>query len=91
MSIKGRIGEAEVLARLAEEAAELAQAALKMRRAMKMDYADARFNLVAELSDVLCCVDELFDDQNAKHILDCIITMIEDKRRRWEEGLNSHG
>ena len=32
--IKGRLGEAEVLAQLAEECTELAQAALKMRRVL---------------------------------------------------------
>ena len=32
--IKGRLGEAEVLAQLAEECTELAQAALKLRRAL---------------------------------------------------------
>lgn len=59
--IKGRVSEPELLAQLAEEAAELSQAALKLRR--KLDgrnptpVAEAALmdNLVEELSDVLAC------------------------------------
>ena len=38
--IKGRLGEAEVLAQLAEECAELAQAALKLRPMLADEWAD---------------------------------------------------
>lgn len=57
--------ETEVLAQLAEEAAELAQAALKLRRALDgrnptpMSEAAARAAVVEECTDVALCLDLL--------------------------------
>ena len=59
--IKGRLGEAEVLAQLAEECAELAQAALKMRRALDRKnptpktVEECRRDLCEEYLDVIIC------------------------------------
>lgn len=61
ITIKDYLGEAEVLAQMAEEAAELAQAALKLRRAIdgknptpkSIEY--CRKGLVEEYSDVVHC------------------------------------
>lgn len=57
-----RIGTDEVLAQLAEEASELAQAALKARRALEgsknptpVALGEALENLTEEMSDVLLC------------------------------------
>ena len=59
--IKGRLGEAEVLAQLAEECAELAQAALKLRRALDgknptpNTEEERRRALLEEYTDVIHC------------------------------------
>lgn len=59
--IKGRLGEAEVLAQLAEECAELAQAALKLRRALDgknptpNTEEERRRALIEEYTDVIHC------------------------------------
>ncbi len=85
------LGEPEVLAQLAEEAAELAQAALKLRRAITGDNptpkteAECRAALLEEVADVELCLGELGfmgDDLTAQEI--CII---ERKRMRWFERL----
>ena len=59
------LGEPEVLAQLAEEAAELAQAALKLRRVLDgrnptpVTGQEARRNLMEEYTDVVHCAMEL--------------------------------
>lgn len=59
--IKGRLGEAEVLAQLAEECADLAQAALKLRRALDgknptpNTEEERRRALIEEYTDVIHC------------------------------------
>ena len=75
----------EILAQLAEEAAELAQAALKLRRALDgtnptpVSKADAGAALIEELSDVtLCC--KLLDAQPNYRI-------IQNKLNRWRKRL----
>ena len=56
--VKAQMGEAELLAQLAEEANELAQAALKLRRVIDgknptpVKYDDALENLQEEMADV---------------------------------------
>lgn len=52
----------EILAQLAEEASELAQAALKLRRALDgtnptpKDIGECRYNILEEFADVLNCI-----------------------------------
>lgn len=64
-SIVELIGKAAVYEQLAEEAAELAQAALKCARILRgenptpITWSDAYENLVEERMDVLACLDEL--------------------------------
>lgn len=66
MEIKDILPETEILAQLAEEAAELAQAALKLRRVLDgtnptpVTEGAARNDLVEEYGDVLNCADQLF-------------------------------
>lgn len=56
--VKVKMGEAELLAQLAEEAAEMGQAALKLRRVIDgknptpVTYDDAMENLLEEMADV---------------------------------------
>ena len=58
--------QAEILAQLAEEAAELAQAALKMRRTLgvgnptPVTAADAWYKLIEEIADVQVCINQVY-------------------------------
>ena len=60
--VRGKLSDPELLAQLAEEAAELAQAALKMRRVMDgsnptpVTFERAHNNLLEEICDVETCV-----------------------------------
>lgn len=79
------LGEAEVLAQLAEEAAELAQAALKLRRVVDgrnptpVTEQEARQNLMEEYTDVVHCALELGVVENWRQITK--------KRARWKARL----
>lgn len=62
--IREKLDYAELLAQLAEEAAELAQAALKLRRTLTVNptpvsVGEAFDNVLDELADVAVCVDVL--------------------------------
>ena len=87
------LGEPELLCQLAEEASELAQAALKLRRVLEgknptpLTEQECRENLKEEVADVdllfkLC---GLVDGENIDHILE--IERI--KKKRWEERLKN--
>lgn len=60
--VRGKLSDPELLAQMAEEAAELAQAALKMRRVIDgtnptpVTFQQAHDNLLEEISDVETCV-----------------------------------
>lgn len=86
--IRERIGMPEALAQLAEEAAELAQAALKYRRAITgknptpMSEEEALEHLREEIADVDLCIVVLGDvceEQAAE------LKRMETKRNRWIE------
>lgn len=83
--IMEHIGESEMLCQLAEEAAELSQAALKLRRALTginptpVTAEEARKNLVEETADVYNVLGLLLDAvDNAE-----IYSIIRRKRKRW--------
>lgn len=65
MQVNDILPQEEILAQLAEEASELAQAALKLRRAMDMTnptpmtIQDAGNRLVEEIADVIVCENQL--------------------------------
>lgn len=87
------LGCCELLAGLAEEATELAQAALKMRRTLDksnptpMTTGDASRNLNEEFADVLLCAAVLGFDREE------IARIIREKAARWstrlEEGCDN--
>lgn len=60
----------EILAQLAEEASELAQAALKPRRALDganptpKDIGECRYNILEEFADVLNCINAYCSDDD---------------------------
>lgn len=83
--IKQRLPQDELLAQLAEECAELSQAALKLRRALTginptpVTAEEARKNLVEEAADVYNVLGLLLDAvDNAE-----IYSIIRRKKERW--------
>ena len=70
-AVRNRLSDPELLAQLAEEAAELAQAALKMRRVMDgtnptpVTFPEAHNHLLEEICDVETCVAALLYNTHA--------------------------
>ena len=89
-AVRERLTDAEILAQLAEEASELAQAALKYRRCLDganptpITNKEAHDRLCEELADVLVCVDALDGDPNCRAVKECR----ESKAFRWAARLN---
>lgn len=90
-AVRERLTDAEILAQLAEEASELAQAALKYRRCLDgtnptpITNKEAHDRLCEELADVLVCVDALDGDPNCRAVKKCR----ENKAFRWANRLNA--
>ena len=92
--IRKKVPLAEMLAGLAEEAAELAQAALKYRRAITdgnptpMTEQEARMRFLEEAVDVRLYMEliEAAEDE-VLYMVDCA----RDKERRWVERLKEAG
>ena len=86
-TVKINLPMTELLAQLAEEAAELAQAALKLRRALGAKNptpktpTEAYSELVGELSDVALCARQLDLTPDEE--------LINQKLLRWERRLNA--
>lgn len=90
--IRDNVHELERLAQLAEEATELAQAALKLRRAYKstgnptpVTLQGAYQNLLEELADVKVCLAVLNLDANGTQWR--VDQLAEEKLHRWAERL----
>ncbi len=87
--IKQHIPQDELLAQLAEECAELSQAALKLRRALTginptpVTAEDARMNLVEETADVYNVLGLLLDAEDNAEIYE----IIRRKKARWVKRL----
>lgn len=83
----------EILAQLAEEAAELSQAALKCRRALDgtnptpKSVSECLDNLNEELADVTLCT-ELIDELRNDNAIRSRARIIAEKGKRWEERLS---
>ena len=87
--IKQHLPQEELLTQLAEECAELSQAALKLRRALTginptpMTADEARRNLVEEAADVYNVLGLLLDAEDNAEIYD----IIRKKKARWVKRL----
>lgn len=89
--IRKKVPESERLAALAEEATELAHAALKMRRTLidgnptPVDYESAKRDLLEEIADLDCCIDAIgcMIPENMKFWEDTL----QSKAKRWVERL----
>ena len=85
--IGAKIGLAEALAQLSEESAELAEAALKLRRAMgtknptPVTVEEARDNLLEEIADVSNCIIALGLDTGIDRLY--VQGVMSRKTRRW--------
>ena len=85
--IGAKLGADEVLAQLAEEADELAEAALKLRRAMgtknptPITQKEARENLLEEIADVSNCIIALGLDTGIDRLY--VQGVMSRKTRRW--------
>lgn len=93
--VREKLEYSELLAQLAEEAAELAQAALKLRRALSktnptpVSVGEAVDNVLDELADVAVCVDALrFNGPTESRR---IAGIAEVKMSRWATRLTENG
>ena len=90
MNIKDYLPEKEILAQLAEECAELAQAALKLRRALDgtnptpKSEENCREALREEIADVLLCLSEIEDTWIGR-----VAYYTNTKRKRWLQRLEA--
>lgn len=88
--IKLHIPQDELLAQLAEECAELSQAALKLRRALTginptpVTAEEARANLIEEIADVYNVSGFLLETEDFLKIYD----IVQQKRERWLKRLD---
>lgn len=88
--IKQHLPQDELLAQLAEECAELSQAALKLRRALTginptpVTADEARANLVEEIADILNVSELLLEIDDVDEIYD----IVQRKRERWLKRLD---
>lgn len=89
ISIRTKLCDAELLAQLAEEASELAHAALKLRRVRDgrnytpVTFQEAYDQLKEEVSDVMLCLEVLGVDADRR--------TMDAKLERWAERLRKHG
>ncbi len=90
--IRKMLNEDELLCQLAEEAVELSQAALKLRRALTRvnptpaSYPDAREKLLEEYGDVLNSVEAIITPTENAYVVDHRMQ----KRKRWVKRLEAH-
>ncbi len=105
--VSGILPKTEILAQLAEEASELAQAALKLRRALDgtnptpKSVAECEANLMEEFADVTNAIDALFDSwfganiKSESEFWDAEREIEDAKYKRWlsrlEEKENKNG
>lgn len=87
--IKFMLSEGELFAQLAEEASELAKAALKLRRVLDktnptpVSLGEAQDNMVEEIADVLLCLHVMgYDPDSTKYLF-----MMQDKAEQWVKRL----
>lgn len=84
-----KLGKAEILCQLAEEAAELSQAALKLRRALTqknptpVTVEEAEEHLLEEFADVNVCLDVLFEGEEDDTYVDSVYDRACIKEARW--------
>ena len=92
-TIREHMSQEELLTQLAEEAAELAQAALKLRRTYSdvnptpVSTEDAYEGLLEELADVQVCITALGFNHNIDHLR--VMRITSQKMERWATRLEA--
>lgn len=94
-NIISSLGTCEILCQLAEEASELAQAALKLRRAI--DGKNPTPKTVEECRDAI--IEEIADIEVCKYLLgfcntevcDEVLKIFDRKKKRWAERISERG
>ncbi len=82
--IKDKLPETERLAQFAEKCAELAKAALKLRRVIAGDIpTTVRYVIWKECGDALCCAQILLSHEEFQEVFDIAVS----KTMRWAECL----
>ena len=96
-TIKALVPRGEILAQLAEECAELGQAALKLRRALTRanptpaGAEDCVAALYEEIAEVHTCIDVILMDMDTRHAVDVIEATMAAKAERWAGRLSGRG
>lgn len=91
------LGECEILAQLAEEAAELAKAALKLRRVLDgnnptpVSEEEALQNLIEEVGDVWVCLDLILDEEEQESAWEISLLKMDKWAKRLEKGVERNG
>lgn len=94
--VKGKLQPAEILAQLAEEAAELGQAALKLRRAIlgtnptPISEEEAKYQLLVEYGDVRNCL-KVWSDFELDETDAIADELVAEKFTRWAGRLKAAG
>ncbi len=94
--VKGKLQPAEILAQLAEEAAELGQAALKLRRAIlgtnptSVSEEEAKYQLLVEYGDVRNCL-KVWSDLGLEETDTMADELVAEKFTRWAGRLKAAG
>lgn len=89
--MRDRIGDAAMLEQLAEECAELGQAALKMARVLRKENptpvteAEARKAIIEEMADVINCMDEFGVFDRPEMTVPIVVAKQKRFKARWEE------
>ena len=97
--ISDYLPKTEILAQLAEEASELSQAALKLRRALDgnnptpKSVEECEQNFVEEYADVFLCIYALLEeeDNGLEKFTNEVASVVEKKKDRWLRRLQEYG
>lgn len=97
--ISDYLPKTEILSQLAEEASELSQAALKLRRALDgnnptpKSVEECEQNFVEEYADVLLCIYALFESKEygLEKFTNEAVSFVGNKKERWLKRLKEYG
>ena len=96
--ISDYLHKTEILAQLAEEASELSQVALKLRRALdgnnptQKSVEECEENFIEEYADVFLCIHALLEeDHGLEKFTNEAASVVEKKKDRWLKRLQEYG
>lgn len=96
--ISDYLPKTEILAQLAEEASELSQVALKLRRALDgnnptpKSVEECEENFIEEYADVFLCIHALLEeDRGLEKFTNEVASVVKKKKDRWLKRLQEYG